>query len=73
MMPLSRRHALLGGLFGSGMIGLRALATGLPASFLLHPRLALADDPPATDPQFLIVSTSGSGDSINCNVPGTYD
>ena len=73
MMPLSRRHALLGGLFGTGMVGLRALATGLPASFLLNPRLALADDPPATDPQFLIVSTSGSGDSINCNVPGTYD
>ncbi len=75
MIPLSRRQALLGGLFGSGMIGLRALATGLPASFLLNPRLARADngDPatPAT-PQYLIVSTSGSGDAVNCNVPGTY-
>lgn len=56
------------------MLGLRALATGLPASFLLNPRKALADDPApsCTGPQYVILSTCGSGDPLNANVPGTY-
>ncbi len=33
-MKISRRKALLTTLFGSGYIGLRALATGLPAALL---------------------------------------
>jgi hypothetical protein len=75
---LTRRQALLSTLFGGGMIGLRALATGLPASFLLNPRRALADLPPSgcADPskaQFIIFNTSGQGDPINASVPGTYD
>src|SRR5205814_6880403 len=41
---LTRRHALLTMLFGSGYIGLRAMATGLPAWFLLNPRRATAGD-----------------------------
>ncbi len=77
-MKVSRRDALLSTLFGSGMIGLRALATGLPASLLLDPRKALAaTTPPLTaDPakaQYVIFNTSEQGDPINASVPGTYD
>src|SRR4249920_701440 len=75
---ITRRQALLSTLFGSGMIGLRALATGLPASLLIDPRRALADMPASGCPdpskaQFIIFNTSGQGDPINANVPGTYD
>ena len=75
---LTRRHALLSTLFGTGYVGLRALATGLPASFLLNPRRALAANPaPAcaaqAKAQYFIFNTLGSGDPINANVPGMYD
>ena len=77
-MLLERRDALLTALFGAGHIGLRALATGLPAWFLANPRLASAE---ALDCaimakeklQYLILSTSSAGDPLNCNVPGTYE
>jgi hypothetical protein len=74
----TRRQALLSTLFGSGFVGLRALATGLPAAFLLDPRRALADVPPDGCPakdkaQYVIFNTCGSGDPINSSVPGTYD
>ncbi len=76
-MKISRREALLSALFGAGYVGLRALATGLPASFLLNPRRALAATTPATacagKAQFIIMATSGNGDPINANVPGMYD
>jgi hypothetical protein len=75
---ITRRQALLSTLFGTGMVGLRALATGLPASFLLNPRRALADMPTSgcadpTKAHFIIFNTSGQGDPINASVPGTYD
>jgi hypothetical protein len=75
---ITRRQALLSTLFGTGMVGLRALATGLPTSFLLNPRRALAELPASgcSDPnraQFIIFNTSGLGDPINANVPGSYD
>src|SRR5215471_20105913 len=75
---ISRRHALMSTLFGAGYVGLRALATGLPAAFLLDPRKALADNPAPvcadkSRAQFIIMNTSGSGDPINANVPGTYE
>jgi hypothetical protein len=76
-MMLKRRDALLTGLFGAGHIGLRALATGLPAWFIARPRSASAQalqcaiDAQA-NLQYLIVSTSSNGDPINCNCPGTY-
>ncbi len=71
---LTRRNVLMTTLFGAGWVGLRALATGLPASLLLNPRKVLAD-PPATNPlaQFVIFQTSGNGDPINANCPGVYD
>jgi hypothetical protein len=75
---LTRREGLLAALFGSGYIGLRALATGLPAWYLANPRKATAQDLQcaidAKDKlQYLIVSTSSNGDPINCNCPGTYE
>jgi hypothetical protein len=75
---ISRRNALMSTLFGAGYVGLRALATGLPASVLLDPRRALADTPAAgctsaSKAQFIIFNTSGNGDPINASVPGTYD
>jgi hypothetical protein len=76
MTVITRRRALLGALFGGGAIGLRALATGLPASLLLDPRRALADPPPppAKDlAQYILFATSAGGDPMSNNVPGTYD
>ncbi len=72
---ITRREALRGGLLGAGMIGLRAMATGLPISFLLNPSIARSDEACAAmdASQFLILSMSASGDALNCNVPGTYD
>jgi hypothetical protein len=76
--PVTRRETLLAGLFGSGYIGLRALATGLPPWFLLNPRRATAQDLTCmlnaqNNNQYLILSTSSNGDPVNCNCPGTYE
>lgn len=74
-MKTTRRDALRTFLFGAGAIGLRSLATGLPASFLLNPKKALADAPAcgnAAKAQYFILSTSGNGDPLNANVPGMY-
>lgn len=65
-----RRKLLLGALFGAGYAGLKALATGLPPSFFLGERKALASD--LTPPNFLILASSGSGDPMNANCPGSY-
>jgi hypothetical protein len=78
MNTLNRRQALLRGLFGAaGCVGLRAIATGLPAWFLLDPRELRADDMCLVsnkgNAQFLVVSASSAGDAISCNAPGTYD
>jgi hypothetical protein len=79
-MIISRRKALLSTLFGAGYVGLRALATGIPAGVLLEGhRAAAATGPTAatcgdkSKAQFIIFNTSGNGDPINANVPGTYD
>ena len=69
-MSISRRHALLATLFGAGGVGLRALATGLPVSFFLNPRKAMAGGADAacaitsSKAQYVIFSTSGQGDPI---------
>jgi hypothetical protein len=78
MLRITRRQAIASTLFGTGYVGLRALATGLPASFLLNPRKALAAGTPPACPaadkaQFIIFNTLGSGDPINASVPGTYE
>lgn len=76
-MMLKRRDALLTTLFGAGLVGLRAMATGLPAWFIANPRQASAEDLEcaldAAKLQSLIVSVSSNGDPINCNCPGTYE
>ncbi len=74
-MNFSRRNLLMSTLFGAGYVGLRALATGLPVSLLLKGRKALADGTACTDKtkaQYVILQTSGLGDPINANCPGTY-
>jgi len=78
MTRFTRRDGLLAGLFGSGTLGLRALATGLPAWYPLNPRRATAQDlqcaiTAKANLQYLIVSTSSNGDPLNCNCPGTYE
>ena len=75
--PVSRRSILMSTLFGAGYVGLRALATGIPAAVLLEGKKAFADGaaPVCGDKskaQFVILSTSGNGDPINANVPGKY-
>jgi hypothetical protein len=76
---LGRREAVLRLLFGAGLVGLRSLASGLPAAVLFDPRRAMAaggdagTTPTAKNPQFVIYSTSYNGDPVSCNVPGTYD
>jgi hypothetical protein len=74
---MKRRDLLCGGLLGAGWFGLRALATGLPVSFLLGAGNARGDEPLAcassAGSQFLILSISGDGDPLNANVPGTFD
>ena len=75
-MNEDRRKVLLSGLFGAGWMGLRALATGLPISLLASARDARADTPvvcTAVKPQYIYLLSSGGGDPLNANVPGTYD
>ncbi len=74
-LPMNRRTMLRSALTGAGMLGLRSMATGLPVSFLLNPKSALADGAcaNAAAAQYLILSMSANGDALNCNVPGTYD
>lgn len=73
----TRRRLLTRTLFGAGLVGLRSLATGIPIAILANPRkglaAAIAEGPaqPAR-PQYVILSTSGDGDPMGCNVPGTY-
>lgn len=78
MINHERRKLLMTGLFGAGAIGLRAMATGLPAWFLLNPRAAQAQAMSCAlsnqgRAQFLVVSASSAGCPLNCNIPGTYD
>src|SRR5687768_1637593 len=70
-MKLNRRDLLKSG-FG-GLL-LKSLATGLPATLLMKPRLGRAQSDPLADGpgMMFILATSGSGDPLNANVPGTY-
>lgn len=73
---LTRRSVLGQALFGASMAGARALATGIPAWVFLRAPEAWAAEPekcsPAS-PQYIVYATSGAGDPVNCNSPGTYD
>jgi len=77
-MKISRRDALFGALFGGSMLGLRSIVSGLPIRLLLDPKKAMADMQTtcAGDPnkaQFIVLCTSGQGDPMSCDAPGTYD
>jgi hypothetical protein len=78
-ITFNRRGLLMSTLFGAGYVGLRALATGLPIGVLLKGSRAFADgtvtcsDTAKSKAQYFILSTSGLGDPINANVPGSYD
>ncbi len=80
-MLITRRKAVLTTLFGTGLVGLRSLVTGLSTGFILNPREALAESDagggcsPTTNgkAQFIIFATSAGGDPILQNAPGTYD
>jgi hypothetical protein len=77
-MELTRRQLLLRTLFGAGGLGLRSLATGIPAAFLANPRAADARSHrgplqrTAAAPQYVIFNTSEQGDPLNTNAPGCY-
>jgi len=75
-METTRRKILMSTLFGAGYVGLRALATGIPAGILLKGSRAFADGAPtcvsADKAQYVIMSTSGAGDPINANAPGSF-
>jgi hypothetical protein len=75
-MQVNRRKVLMSSLFGAGYVGLRSLATGIPAAVLLHGPRAIADTAMTcadqSKAQYIILQTSGSGDPINANAPGTY-
>ena len=76
-MKIDRRNVLTSTLFGAGYLGLRALVTGLPVAVLAKgARRAFADGgvtcgSPAKA-RYIIMSTSGGGDPIGANAPGTY-
>lgn len=75
-MPCTRRQALESFVRASMGLALRSLVTGIAPAVWLNPGRALAaegDDSTLAPPKFVIYSTSGNGDPINCNVPGTYD
>jgi hypothetical protein len=79
-MTTQRRDLLKATILGGTGLGLRALATGLPVSFLARPLVAQAQDQAGqytcadkTKARYLILSTSSAGDPLNANVPGTYD
>src|SRR2546421_206649 len=62
-MKITRRNLLVSSLFGAGYVGLRALATGVPAAFLLKGHKAFADGSmptcaDASKAQYIIMSTS---------------
>ena len=75
-MTVNRRNVLMSTLFGAGYVGLRALATGIPAAVLLKGSRAFADGSATcadkSKAQYVIMSTSFLGDPINANAPGTY-
>ena len=72
----SRRDLLKNVMSFGGLLGLRSLAAGLPASILLTgipSDAALAAAEALAPPQFLLMALNHTGDPISNNCPGTYD
>lgn len=66
ILEMDRRQLLLNAMAAGGGIALRSLLTGLPITFLTHRAMA------AGEARYMVYSSSGSGDPMNANVPGTY-
>jgi len=77
MIMQDRRELLHRVLFGAGAVGLKSLATGLPAWIFTRAPEAWAQDAyrcaDKAKAQYLVIATSSQGDPMNANVPGTYD
>jgi Protein of unknown function (DUF1501) len=73
-MDTTRRNMLKSALFGTGFMGLRSLATGLPMAALLGGRIGdvNAEDDLTAAPQSLILFSSSAGDPFNANTPGSF-
>lgn len=81
----SRRQWLTNCLFSGGLLGLRAIASGLPIEAIADPQKwlsSLTDEDLeqrqnraalSANPQFLVLSASDLGEPMNCNVPGMYE
>ena len=75
MDTLTRRRMLASALLGGGYVGLRSMVSGIPISVLqsgLVPEARAEERAESITPQFLILCTSGDGDPINANCPGSY-
>lgn len=82
---LSRRDWLTTCLFSGGLLGLRAMVSGLPIEAIADPKkwlASLTDEviearlsraAGLAESQFLVMSASDSGEPMNCNVPGMYE
>ncbi|MEO1172730.1 MAG: hypothetical protein AAFX94_11885, partial [Myxococcota bacterium] len=64
----SRRRFMRGA--SAGLLTSRAVAAGLPLSFLAHGSIGHAQE--ATKPTGLLLITGNAGDPLNANCPGTY-
>ena len=64
-----RRKLLQTALFGSGLVGLKSLVTGVPLSWF---REGVLHAEPAAQPSFLLLSTVSSCDPVNANAPGSF-
>lgn len=67
-MLINRRELLCGGLSSAIALSLRAVATGLPANFLLSGHTHAA----SVSPKFAILAGSSAGESMNCSTFGTF-
>lgn len=76
-MTIDRRHLVKLLSSGGSLLTMRALASGLPISWILDPQRALAQNPIASmtvagKAQYLILNSSDGGDPFNANMPGSY-
>ena len=69
---ISRRDAILATIFGVSGLSLRALASGLSASFIANPLQPVNNKAATTTAQALVIASNGSGDPLGNNAPGTY-
>ena len=76
-MHTTRRRLIETALFGAGMTGLRAMATGLPLAAFTRPLQAVAQEAMTcadkAAAKYLILSTSAAGDPLNASASSGCD